>query len=317
VPELIPTERPAAADRVPALSFQQRAEAQAARFMSAIVRRLPRRAALALGRGLGRFWAVVDRRHVRIAIDHLRPSFPDWDEARLVATARDVYAHFGAVLMDLLWLHGRARDEILALVADIEGREHFEAALAAGRGVIFCTAHFGNWEFHALAHGWLFGPVSVVGRPLDNPALDARLCELRTGSGNRVISKRNALVQVMRALRDGKGVAMLLDENVRLGDGIFIQFFGRPASTTTVAAALAVKTGCALVPVCSELLRDGRYRLRYEPAIRVARSSDRQTEIARVTQELASRTEAWIRRLPQQWMWTHRRWKTQPRPPAG
>lgn len=281
--------------------------------MSAIVGRLPRRAALALGRGLGRFWAVVDRRHVRIAIDHLRPSFPDWNETRLAATAHGVYAHFGAVLMDLLWLHGRSRDEILALVADIEGREHVEAAMAAGRGVIFCTGHLGNWEFHGLAHGWLFGPGGVVGRPLDNPALDARLYDLRASSGNRVISKRHALAQVMRALRDGKGIAMLLDQNVRTGDGIFIQLFGRPAATTTVAAALALKTGCALVPCYSELLRDGRYRLCYEPAIRVTAASDRQSEIARITQELASRSEAWIRRIPEQWMWTHRRWRTQPK----
>ena len=284
--------------------------------MSFVSRRLPRHSALALGYRLGRFWAAVDRRHLRIAIDQLRPAFPDWDEERLATTARGVYAHFAAVLMDLLRLTGGSREEILALVADVEGREHVEAVMAAGRGAIFCTAHIGNWELHGLAHGALFGPIGVVGRPLDNPALDALLCEMRASGGNHVIYKRNALAQVMRALRAGKGIAMLLDQNVRRSDGVFIQFFGRPACTTTVAAALALKTGCALVPCHTELLPDGRYRLRYEPPVRVNASADRESELVRITQELASRTEAWIRLVPDQWMWLHRRWKTQPLPAA-
>ena len=88
--------------------------------VSAVVRRLPRRVVLAVGRRLGRLWGALDRRHLTIAVDNLRRAFPEWDETRVQATARDVYAHFGTVLLDLLWMEGRSAEDLLAL-ADLEG----------------------------------------------------------------------------------------------------------------------------------------------------------------------------------------------------
>jgi KDO2-lipid IV(A) lauroyltransferase len=286
-------------------------EAAAASAVGALVRPLPRSLALGLGRLLGRALAAVDRRHVRIAADNLRPAFPDWDDERRERTARAVYSHFGAVLVDILWLQWRSRDEMLSLV-EVVGREHVEKAMAQGRGVILCAAHIGNWELHGIAHGFLFGAIGVVARPLDNPALDRRLCAFRGVGGNEIVYKKRALAQVIRTLRDGRGIAMLLDQNVQEQDGIFINFFGRPAATTTVAAALALKTGCVLVPSHTEMTPDGRYRLHYESPVAVSPDAERTAEIARVTQELAARAEVWIRRIPGQWLWIHRRWKTQP-----
>ena len=153
--------------------------------MSQLVRRLPRRMALALGRGLGRVWADLDPRHVQIAAYNLRHAFPHWDEPRRWRTARGVYAHFGQVIFDILWMQDRPPEEILALI-EVEGRDVLEAALREGRGVVLATAHIGNWELGGLALGWLFGPAGVVARPLDNPALDARLVAFRARSGNAV-----------------------------------------------------------------------------------------------------------------------------------
>jgi Kdo2-lipid IVA lauroyltransferase/acyltransferase len=291
-------------------------EAWAATVVGGFARHLPRRSALALGRLLGRALAAVDRRHVAIAVDNLRHAFPDWSEKRLQATARGVYAHFGCVLLDILWAEGRSREEVLAGV-EVVGREHLDAAMAAGRGVVLCTAHIGNWELHGLVHGWTVGPISVVARPLDNPALDARLCAFRTATGNAVIYKRKAIPQVMKTLREGRVVAIVLDQNVQAQDGIFVEFFGRPAATTTVAAALALKTGCALVPSHLELLPDGRYRAVYDPPVARTPTGDRDADIAWITQELARRTETWVRAAPEQWLWIHRRWKTRPGPAAS
>jgi KDO2-lipid IV(A) lauroyltransferase len=289
-----------------------RIEAAATAIAAAIVQRLPRRLVLAAGRCLGRAWGGIDARHRRIAIDNLRASFPDWSAEQHERVARSVYAHFGAVILDLLWMAGRSGSELAALV-DLEGEENVRAAKASGKGILYCTAHLGNWEIHGVAHAAKHGPVSVVARPLENPALDASLCALRVKTGNTVVYKRKALASVLRELRGGRSVAMLLDQNVLAGDGIFVDFFGRKAATTTVAAALALKTGCALLPAWTELLPSGRYRLRYEPALEVhANAADRDHEIARLTQELAARTESWIRRAPEQWLWLHRRWKTQP-----
>jgi Kdo2-lipid IVA lauroyltransferase/acyltransferase len=280
------------------------------------VRRLPRRVVLALGRGLGRLWAALDRRHLAIAADNLRQAFPDWGEARVQATARGVYAHFGTVLLDILWMEGRPVKELLGL-AEVEGLEHMTAALAQGGGVVCPLAHLGNWEFQGVATALLIGPAAVVVRPLDNPALDRRLVSFRASTGNIVIYKQKALSQVLKNLREGRVVGIVVDQNVQAKDGIFVRFFGRPASTTTVAAALALKTGCPIVPARCVLRGDGRYRMVYGPPVEWSGSGRRGEDVAQLTQHIASIIEGWVRETPEQWLWLHRRWKTQPTPSRG
>jgi KDO2-lipid IV(A) lauroyltransferase len=266
---------------------------------------------LALGRRLGRLWGSLDRRHLAIAAGNLHRAFPEWDAARVQAVAKGVYAHFGTILLDLLWMEGRSAEALLAL-ADHEGVEHVRAARAAGRGVLCPSAHLGNWEFQAIASVPLVGHISMIARPLDNPELDRRLVALRTSGGNTVIYKRRAIARVLTALREGDIVAILIDQNVQEGDGIFVEFFGRPACTTTVAAALALKTGCAIVPVRCVLRPNGRYRMVYGPPVAPARTGRRDEDVATLTQRLTSVIEGWVRETPEQWLWLHRRWKTRP-----
>ena len=279
------------------------------------MRRLPRRAVLALGRYLGRLWGAFDRRHLAIAADNLRRAFPEWDERRVQRTARGVYAHFGTVLLDILWAERRGGSEILALT-DIEGREHLRAAQATGRGVVCPTANIGNWEYQGLASSLLIGPISVIARPLDNPQLDRRLVAFRTAAGNAVIYKQKALAQILKTLREGRVVAVMLDQNVQPADGIFVRFFGRPACTTTVAAALEIKTGAAIVPAHCVRRADGRYRMAYGPAVEWTGSGRRDEDIKALTQQITSVIEGWVRETPEQWLWLHRRWKTQPQDPV-
>jgi len=293
-------------------AMEDRAAALVGRFLGL----LGRRACLAAGRSAGRVYSRLDRRHVGIALDNLRHAFPDWDDAHRMRVARAVYAHLGQVLFDVLRLEGRPREEILAEV-DFEGLEHLESARSAGRGVLFVAAHIGHWEIHAVAHSIAYGRVSVVARPLDNPLLDARLTRFRTLGGNAVIAKRKALGIVLKALRGGEGVAILIDQNVQEQDGIFVDFFGRKAATTTVAAALALKTGCALVPTRTVLRPDGRCRVIYERPVGRPASSDRTGAIAELTQLLTGVIEGWVRDTPEQWLWIHRRWKTRPVSGAG
>jgi KDO2-lipid IV(A) lauroyltransferase len=286
-------------------------EAALAAAVAAVVRRLPRRLVLALGRGLGRLWGALDRRHLRVAADNLRQAFPDWDEARVLATARAVYAHFGAVILDLLWMAGRPAEELLAL-ADLEGVEHLQNARASGRGVVAPSGHLGNWEIQAVASVPKVGNVAMIARPLDNLELDERLNRLRTSTGNTVIYKQKALAQVIRTLREGGIVAILIDQNMQAKDGVFVRFFGRPACTTTVAAALALKTGCAIVPVHCLLQPNGRYRMIYGPPVEWPRTGRRDEDVVALTQHLTSIIESWVRETPEQWLWLHRRWKTTP-----
>lgn len=288
-------------------------EALLAGAVSAAVRRLPRPAVLRLGRRLGRLWARLDPRHLAIAADNLRRAFPDWDEPRVQATARGVYAHFATVMLDLLWMQGRGVEQLLAL-ADLEGVEHMQRARAAGRGVVAPGAHLGNWEFQAIASVPLVGEIASIARPLDNPALDRRLVALRTATGNTVIYKLKALAQAIRSLREGRILAVLIDQNVQPRDGIFVRFFDQPAATTTVAAALALKAGCPIVPVRCTLQANGRYRMVYGPPVEWTGTGRRDEDVAALTQHLTSLIEGWVRETPEQWLWLHRRWKSQPRP---
>jgi KDO2-lipid IV(A) lauroyltransferase len=188
------------------------------------------------------------------------------------------------------------------------------AALARGRGVVSPIAHLGNWELQGVATAPLIGSSAVIARPLDNPALDRRLVSFRTSTGNVVVYKKKALAQILKTLREGRVVAVMLDQNVQAKDGIFVRFFGRPACTTTVAAALAIKTGCPIVPAHCVRRADGRYRMVYGPLVEWTGSGRRDEDIAALTQQLTSIIEGWVRESPEQWLWLHRRWKTQPFP---
>lgn len=287
-------------------------EDRGVRWAAAFARWMPRGVVLFAGRALGRLLGDLDRRHLGIVRDNLARAFPEWDEARVRRTARDVYAHFGRVLFDILWLAHRSREEVMALV-DVAHPEHLQALDGNRNGCVFVTAHLGNWELCGIAHAWRFRPMGVVARPLDNPALDARLVAFRERSGNTVIYKQKALAQILRALRDNREVAFLLDQNVQEKDGIFVDFFGRKAASTTVAAALAVKTGAVLLPGYAVLQPNGRYRLVYDAPIRWTPSGDREADVAALTQRIATVIEGWVRETPEQWLWMHRRWKTQPR----
>jgi KDO2-lipid IV(A) lauroyltransferase len=133
----------------------------------------------------------------------------------------------------------------------------------------------------------------------------------RARSGNAVVYKQQAIGPVLRLLRAGKGVALVVDQNVQAGEGIFVDFFGRPAATTTVAAALAVRRGAPLVTSWISLLPDGRYMFRFAATPRRP-GAERGAEVERLTREVTRTIEGWIREVPEQWLWLHRRWKTRP-----
>ena len=159
-------------------------EAAAAGFVSAIVRRLPRRAVLAIGRVLGRIWAAFDGRHLRIAAENLRRAFPEWDEARVQATAHGVYRHFASVLLEILWMEGRPVADLSALT-DVEGLEHMQAALARGRGVVSPIAHLGNWELQGVATVPLIGPSAMLAVITGFAAVPDCLAVLMSAAPNR------------------------------------------------------------------------------------------------------------------------------------
>ncbi len=188
-----------------------------------------------------------------------------------------------------------------------EGFEHYEDAKRLGKGVLFATAHFGNWELSAFAHALLAEPMNVVVRPLDNPAIDKMVESRRAASGNRLIEKREAARSILRALRSNEAVGILIDQNTALDEGVFIDFFGVQACAGKAFAKLAEHSGAVVIPGFAIWIEaERRYVLRFYPPVPI--SGDARQD----TQRIHSVLESVIRQYPDQWLWIHRRWKTRP-----
>jgi KDO2-lipid IV(A) lauroyltransferase len=188
-----------------------------------------------------------------------------------------------------------------------EGLENFQQAQARGKGVLVATGHFGNWELSAFAHAYLAAPMHIVVRPIDNPRIDALVESRRKLSGNRAIAKKDAARGILRALAAGHAVGVLIDQNTTPDQGVFIDFFGVRACAGSAFVKLAHHSGAAVVPgyaLWSD--KEGRYVLRFEPAVEMT------GDVQRDTQQVHARLEAAIRKNPDQWLWIHRRWKTRP-----
>ncbi len=188
-----------------------------------------------------------------------------------------------------------------------EGLENFQTALARGKGVLVATAHLGNWELSAFAHAWMTAPMHIVVRPIDNPRLDTLVERYRGLSGNHIIEKKDAARGILKALKAGDAVGILIDQNTTLDQGVFIDFFGKKACAGTAFAKLAHHSGAAVVPGFALWSHEEqRYILRFYPEISMT------GDVAEDTQRVHSQLESVIRQYPDQWLWIHRRWKTRP-----
>jgi KDO2-lipid IV(A) lauroyltransferase len=279
-------------------------------------RALPLAALSAAGALAGRLAHLLDRRHRRIARDNLASALGAQlrpGQARRIVGG--CFAHFGRITFEALGF-ARLGPADIGRVVRYEGLEHIRAAYAGGKGVLLFSGHFGHWELIALMQGFLGLRLHLVARPLDNRALERQLARLRGRSGNGLIHKRLAARRILQVLRSGEGVAIVLDQDARR-TGVFVPFFGRPASTTPTLALMALRTGAAIVPTYSIPLGRGRYRVVYEPAIAVRPSGDLDRDVLELTATCTGRIEAWVRERPELWLWMHRRWKTAPPGPSG
>ena len=270
---------------------------------------LPTPVGLAIGRRLGdALWLLLPHRRA-VALGNLRRSFgADRPASEIRRLARRSFQHLGMNVVEICRYALRPTEVMLSRVR-LEGREHLEAAAAQGRGVLVLTAHYGNWELLAAAHGLSGLPLSIVVRPLDHPLLDELADRFRRRSGAELIVKRQAVRDVLGALRRRRMVGILLDQNATRAEGVFVPFFGAPASTSKGLALLALRTGAPVVPIFLRREPGGRHCVDVGPAL--PPPPDRQ--IATYTAAFNHVLEAAIRRAPEQWLWMHDRWRTRPR----
>ena len=257
----------------------------------------PRPLAHRLARGYASLLDLSVPRLRRVAYENLAFAMPGADHKRIVDGV------FRSIARVLVAFARFPRMEPLRC----EGGEYFQDALRAGHGVLFATAHLGNWELSAHAHALLTGPMHVLVRPLDNPRIDALVERRRARSGNRVIGKKDSARTILKALAANEAVGILIDQNTAIDEGIFVDFFGRPACAGAGFVKLAARSGAAVIPGFALWMEKERgYVLRFYPPVPMS------GDTARDTQALHSKLEEIIRAYPDQWLWIHRRWKNQP-----
>lgn len=270
----------------------------------------------AVARGIGivlaRIMYLVHRRLRRVGIRNLQLAFPQMKAADRHKILRGVFTTLGRQFGDFCRFPRYHRDNISKL-AVYDGFENFERAQARGKGVLFLTAHFGGWEVSSFMHAMHGHPLNILVRSLDNPYLDALVTRYRTLSGNRIIPKHDFARGMLSALRAGETVGVLMDQNMTPDQGVFVDFFGNPACTSTLLARMALRTDAAVVPgfcLWDPTLR--RYRVHFEPAMETIRTGDENADIVANTAAYTNMIENYARRYPDQWLWVHRRWKTRP-----
>jgi KDO2-lipid IV(A) lauroyltransferase len=242
----------------------------------------------------------------RVADRNLSFAFPETDAAERRRIVDGVFRSIARMLVAVARFPSIRKDNVGQWIR-CEGAEYFNEGVRQGHGVLFATAHLGNWELSAFAHALLTDSMNVVVRPLDNPLIDRLVEHRRILSGNRLISKKDFARSILKALAANEAVGILIDQNATPDSGVFVDFFGLPACAGTGFAKFAAHSGAAVIPgfaLWSDAER--RYVLRFYPPIPMT------GDAARDTQALQTKLEEVIREYPDQWLWIHRRWKTRP-----
>lgn len=274
---------------------------------------LPERIALGLAGWMGWVAGVVLGVRRRVVREHLRLAFPSANESWRRRTARASFRHVGRESLATFLLGRMSREEVIERT-ELGGFSVLQEALSRGRGAVLITAHFGNWEIAGASLALREVPLDVVAQRQRNPLFDTDINGTRERMGMKVIPRSVAPKEVLRSLRRGRAVAILGDQNVRKG-GVFVDFFGKKASTARGAAIFALRTGSPVFMGVNRRLPGypPRYHLEILP-VEFTPSGNMEDDVLRLTQLHTNFLEREVSRAPDQYFWQHRRWKT--RPPA-
>lgn len=285
---------------------------------SGFLRVLPLEVALELGATVGRVGAYFLPKRRRTGLENLALAFPDEPPAERARILRLSFENMARGVVELLRFPGLRRREIRRLV-QVEGREHFDRFRAAnpGTGVLALSAHLGNFELISATFNAIeMIPSSLIGRKIRPEAVDAFICGLRASQGVRTIPNKDATREIAQRLARGEGIGVVLDQNMKRGTGVFVPFFGKPASTTPGLAVFARRADVPVFPVFMERVGVcGRHRLRILPPLAWDDcGGDKRKALVANTAHYTKVIEDAVRRTPTEWFWFHQRWRTQPLP---
>jgi KDO2-lipid IV(A) lauroyltransferase len=276
-----------------------------------------RRFLIGMGRVLGwLLWTLHVRR--RVIMDNLRLAFPEWTEAQRRDVGRRTFVNIGQMALEFLLVTRMDREELDRLfVYDPGMREVMLAALESGRPMVVCTAHFGNFENLAAVHNMQGYKIAMVVRRMGAGWFGRFWNRGRSRAGLEVleVTRGETLKAAQRAMREGKVLGYVIDQNMPGHRAIFPTFFGVPAATAPTPAYLAMRSNAIVFFMLDVPLEDGRHQIVMEGPLSPPRTGDREADVLAFIQDLNDRLERWVRLYPDRWYWLHRRWKT--RPPEG
>ncbi|MCB4756988.1 MAG: lysophospholipid acyltransferase family protein [Elusimicrobia bacterium] len=277
---------------------------------------LPLEGACRLGEGIGVLASFLLIRRRRLALENLRRAFPEKSEEEIRRIEKGVWKNLGRTAVEFV----RFKDMTAGDLADrftLEGGENLEKAVKRGGGAICITFHYANWEFNGLFHH-RYAPLYAVARPMKNSFVEKWIQEKRSHNNMTMLLHRNAAKACLKVLKEKGHLGILVDQNLYTG-GVFVNFFGRPAATTSLPALLHSRTGDPVI--VNHSVREGsKFRIVYSPALELPDIENREEKIRAHTQIINDAIERIIRRHPENWFWIHNRWKRQPNlvtPAAG
>ena len=276
---------------------------------------LPRFMAYPVCEGLALLVWLLDSKHHKIGMVNLNIAFPEKDEGWKRRVLRRSFQQLGDQVVEISRMSRLTHQDAMRRVRYEEGRglENYLRVHEQNRPVLFMTAHISAWEFLPTVHALYGHPLSFVVRSLDNPYLERWTTGLRRRAGNQVIAKHRSIRQILRTLKEGGDVGFLVDQNSQEKEGVYVPFFGHPASTNSALAALALKTAAPIVPgFMYPTRRRGHYVIRFYPPVELVKSDDPEQDVVEGTALLNRFIEEVIREYPHCWLWGHRRFQTQP-----
>ena len=289
--------------------MKDRCYAFTAKLVGFCVSRLPRGITLVIGGWLGTlaFWLAPQQRE--LACEHLRCSLTLSDERRVRTIAKQCFQHLGKTVVEFMQFPRLDREQIQRYVT-FEGVEHVEQALARGKGAIILTGHFGNWELLAASISATVAPLTPIVRELRSPRLNALVSRYREKAGYATIDRDTGIRHALRCLKRNELLGIVADVDTTVS-GVFVDFFGRRAYTPYSPVAIALKTGATILPTFIVRQPDGSHRAIIESPLALKRTDTKENDLVINTQKFTKIIESYIRQYPAQWIWMHRRWKTE------
>ncbi len=299
-------------------NLQNKSELLAVRSLLGAIGALPLETSIRFGKSLGKFIGSRFPKLQKTARRNLEIALPELSEPEREKIIRGTFESLGRHLGFVSHFKKFQHEDIRNLIEVVGKEEHFDRARESGRGILFFTGHFGSWEvFNLLPPAFGYG-MNILVRRIDNPLVEDFVDNFRTRFGSVTLDKTKSARKMFRVLENGELLGILADLNVQEKEGVFVDFFGVPASTTTSIAKLALNTNAVVLPAFAVWEESKqKYVVYLEPPVEYEKTENADEDIKILTQDITSVVEKYVRKYPEQWLWIHKRWNTRPKGEKG